>query len=89
MRLTPLDVAELRAGLRAMKHGTLCIVGLHDRAPVTGTYLAPQWIAGQRVATVAVNGERLNFLAEIVTECGGLIDALDHGSLPSPHVGRA
>lgn len=72
-----------------MKHGTTCLVWLHGRAPITGTYLAPQWIAGQRVATVSVDGERLNFLAEIVTDCGGLMDALDRGSLPSMEVGRA
>lgn len=72
-----------------MKHGTACLVWLHGRAPVTGVFLAPQWIAGQRCATVSVDGEHMNFAAEIVTDCGGLFDALERGSLPSIDVGTA
>lgn len=72
-----------------MKHGAARLIWLKDSAPLTGIYLAPQWINGVRIATVSVNGERFNFEAAIVTDCGDLSEALDRGSLPSSEVGRA
>lgn len=72
-----------------MKHGTNCLIWIYEGAPLIGTYLAPQWIAGQRVATVSVGGVHMNFAAEIVTDTGQLADALKRGSLVAPGVGRA
>lgn len=72
-----------------MKHGTTCLVWLHDRAPIVGLYLAPTFVSGTRAAVVSIEGEQYQFAAEIVSDAGDLADAIERGSLPSSQVGRA
>ena len=71
-----------------MKHGTPCIVWVRDGAPRYATFLTRQVVEGQRAVVVSLDGELMPFAEEIVTDVGGLLDALNRGSTPLPNWGN-
>ena len=71
-----------------MKHGSPVLIWPSDGAPRCATFLARQVIAGQRAIVVSLDGEQYQFAEEIVTDVGGLLDALNRGSTPLPNWGN-
>ena len=71
-----------------MKHGTPCLVWVRDGAPRFATFLTRQVVEGQRAVVVSLDGELMPFAEEIVTDVGGLLDALNRGSTPLPNWGN-